>query len=43
MIFEVSPVLCVPVTVKDPDGYDCILDTLVCLGFQILGGMHICI
>ena len=43
VVLEVSPVLCVPVAVEDPNGDDRILDTLVGLGFQVLGGMHICV
>ena len=42
VVLEVNPVLCIPVTVKDPNGNDRILDALVDLGFQVLGGMYIC-
>jgi len=41
VVLEVSPVLCIPVSVEDPDGNDRILDTLVGLGLQVLGGMYI--
>lgn len=37
VVFEVGPVLCIPVSIEDPDCNNCILDTLVCLGFQVLG------
>ena len=43
VVLEVSPVLCISVAVKDPDGNNRILDTLVGLGFQILGGIDICV
>ena len=33
VVLEVSPVLCIPVPVEDPDGDDRILDTLVGFGF----------
>lgn len=42
VVLEVNPVLCIPVAVKDPNGNDRILDALVDLGFQVLGGMYIC-
>ena len=42
MILEVSPVLCIPMAVENPNGNNRVLDALVCLGFQVLGGMHIC-
>ena len=41
MVLEVSPILCIPVSIEDPDGNDRILDTLVGLGFQVLCGMDI--
>ena len=42
MVLEVCPILCIPMAVKDPHSHNRILDTLVCHGFQVLGGMYIC-
>lgn len=42
VVLEVSPVLCIPMAVEDPNGNDRILDALVCLGFQVLGGVYVC-
>jgi len=42
MVLKVSHVLCVPMAVEDPYSNSCILNTLICRGFQVLGGMHIC-
>ena len=42
VVLEVSPVLWIPIAVEDPNGDDRILDALVGLGFQILGGVYIC-
>ena len=33
VVLEISPVLCIPVAVEDPDGDDRILDALVGFGF----------
>lgn len=41
VVLEVSPVLCIPMAVEDPNGNNRILNALVCLGFQVLGGMYI--
>lgn len=42
VVLEVSPVLCIPMTVEDPYSNNRILNALVCRSFQVLGGMHIC-
>jgi len=42
MVLEVSPILCIPMAVEDPDSNNCILNALICLGFQVLSGMRIC-
>lgn len=41
VVFKISPILRIPVAIEDPNSDNRVLDTLVCLGFQVLGRMHI--